>query len=128
VIAARRAVYGVPFSERGGGVSLHDKEQLMNVFGEPWTTRHARYFSDPDAGPEALLNDATEWLHYAHNNLQLLTELINERGAPDVRRLTVMLEGIAAFIEMGTRSATQAHLRMQWRQVRREAGRSTSAA
>ncbi len=100
----------------------------MNVFGEPWTTRHTRYFSDPGAGPEALLNDATEWLHYAHNNLQLLTELVNERGAPDARRLTVMLEGIAAFVEMGTRSATQAHLRMQWQMARSRAERSTSAA
>ena len=90
----------------------------MNVFGEPWTTRHTRYFSDPDAGPDVLLNDATEWLQYARNNLQMLTELINERGVPDVRRLTVMLEGIGAFMEMGTRCAAQAHLRMQWREVR----------
>jgi hypothetical protein len=126
VIAARRVVCGVPFSEREA--ALHDKEQRMNVFGEPWTTRHTRYFSDPDAGPEALLNDATEWLHYAHNNLQLLTELIHDRGALDERRLTTMLEGIAAFIEMGTRSATQAHLRMQWQQVRQEAERSASTA
>jgi hypothetical protein len=126
VIAARRAVCGVPFSE--GEAAQHDKEQRMNVFGEPWTTRHARYFSDPDAGPEALLNDATEWLHYAHTNLQLLTELIHDRGALNERRLTMMLEGIAAFIEMGTRSATQAHLRMQWRQVRQEAERLASTA
>ena len=89
----------------------------MNVFGEPWTTRHTNYFSDPDAGPEALLNDATEWLQYARGNLRTLTELVNERGVPDVQRLTVMLEGIGAFMEMGTRCAAQAHLRMQWRQV-----------
>ena len=92
----------------------------MNVFGEPWTTRHARYFSDPDAGPEALLNDATEWLQYARSNLHVLTELVNERGVPDVRRLTVMLDGIGAFMEMGTRCAAQAHLRMQMEQVRKK--------
>ena len=39
----------------------------MNDFGDPWITRHANYFSDPDAGPDALLNDATEWLRYTHN-------------------------------------------------------------
>jgi len=100
----------------------------MNVFGEPWTTRHTRYFSDPDAGPDALLNDATEWLQYAHSSLQVLTELVQERGSPDEQRLTTMLEGICAFIEMGTRSATQAHLRMQWQAARSEAERSTSAA
>ncbi|WNL45787.1 hypothetical protein RKE25_20625 [Dyella sp. BiH032] len=93
----------------------------MNAFGEPWTTRHTHYFSDPDAGPEALLNDATEWLQYAHSCVQVLTELVQERGSPDARRLTVMLEGIGAFIEMGTRSATQAHLRMQWQEIRRQA-------
>ena len=100
----------------------------MNVFGEPWTTRHTRYFSDPDAGPDALLNDATEWLQYAHSSLLVLTELVQERGSQDEQRLTTMLEGICAFIEMGTRSAAQAHLRMQWQAVRSEAERSTSVA
>ena len=95
----------------------------MNVFGEPWTTRHTRYFSDPDAGPEALLNDATEWLQYARSNLRMLTELINERGVPDVQRLTVMLDGIGAFMEMGARCAAQAHLRMQWQKVKQGAAR-----
>ena len=95
----------------------------MNVYGEPWTTRHTRYFSDPDASPEALLNDATEWLHYAHSCLQILTELINERGNPEPHRLTVMLDGIGAFMEMGTRCAAQAHLRMQLEQVRENAAR-----
>ncbi|MGO4701293.1 hypothetical protein [Dyella sp. 2RAB6] len=28
----------------------------MNSYGEPWITRHANYFSDPDASPDALLN------------------------------------------------------------------------
>lgn len=91
----------------------------MNAFGEPWTTRHVHYFSHPDAGPEALLNDATEWLQYARCSLQVLTELVNERGSPSPRRLTVMLEGIGAFMEMGTRCAAQAHLRMQMEQVRK---------
>lgn len=91
----------------------------MNVFGEAWMVRHATYFSDPEAGPEALLNDATEWLRYAHNSVQLLGELVQECGRVDMRRLAVMLDGIAAYIEMGTRCAAQAHLRMQCEQVRR---------
>lgn len=92
----------------------------MSVFGEPWTTRHTQYFSDPDAGPESLLNDASEWLQYAKSSVQILTELVHERGSPDPRRLTVMLEGIGAFIEMGSRCAVQAHLRMQWQEMRRQ--------
>ena len=35
---------------------------MNDVFGEAWVSRHANYYSDPDAGPDALLNDATEWL------------------------------------------------------------------
>ena len=99
----------------------------MNVFGEPWTTRHTTYFSDPNAGPEALLNDATEWLQYARSNLRMLTELVNERGVPDVQRLTVMLEGVGAFMEMGTRCAAQAHLRMQWGMVREKTRQAAAA-
>ena len=68
------------------------------------------------------MNDATEWLQYARSNLRMLTELVNERGVPDVQRLTVMLEGIGAFMEMGTRCAAQAHLRMQVEQMREKVG------
>ena len=91
----------------------------MNVmFGEPWIVRHATYFSDPEAGPDALLNDATEWLRYAYNAVHLLAELAHEHGTIDMHRLPVMLEGIGVFIDMGARCAAQAHLRMQWQQVR----------
>ena len=91
---------------------------MNNVYGEPWIIRHTNYFSDPSAGPDELLNDATEWLHYAYNSLKLLAELVDERGSIDIQRLPIMLEGIAAFVDMGSRCATQAHLRMQWQQVR----------
>ena len=92
----------------------------MDIYGEAWLTRHVEYFSDPEAGPDALLNDATEWLHYAHNAIRWLAELADEHGSVNTQRLPVMLESIAVFIDMGTRCATQAHLRMQWLQVRSE--------
>ena len=95
---------------------------MNNAFGEPWIIRHTNYYSDPGAGPDELLNDATEWLHYAYNSLKLLAELVDERGSIDVHRLPIMLEGIAAFVDMGTRCATQAHMRMQWQQVRAATG------
>ena len=98
---------------------------MNNAFGEPWIIRHTNYFSDPGAGPDELLNDATEWLHYAYNSLKLLAELVDERGSIDVHRLPIMLEGIAAFVDMGTRCATQAHMRMQWQQVRAAIDRPT---
>jgi hypothetical protein len=118
MVAARRAVRRRAVL---GTRAAHGKELLMDIFGEAWITRHVDYFSDPEAGPDALLNDATEWLHYAHNAIRLLAELGDEHGSVNTPRLRVMLESIAAFIEMGTRCATQAHLRMQWLQVRSEA-------
>ena len=92
----------------------------MSTFGEAWITRHTSYFSDPEAGPDELLNDATEWLQYAYCSLKLLAELVHERGSVDVERVPVMLEGIAAFVEMGVRCAGQAHLRMGLQQVMSE--------
>ena len=75
-----------------------------------------------------MLNDATEWLQYAYNAIKLLAELVDERGSVDAHRLPVMLEGIAAFIDMGTRCTAQAHMRMQWEEVRGEAERKAAAS
>ena len=90
----------------------------MNPSGEPWITRHTNYYADPEATTEALLNDATEWLQYAHNAIQLLAELLQERGDPDERKLPVMLDGIAALIEMGMRGVVLAHGKVQVEQER----------
>lgn len=91
---------------------------MNDVFGEAWVSRHANYYSDPDAGPDALLNDATEWLQYAHSAIHLVAELVDERGGLKGRHLPIVLGGIAAFIEMGASCAAQGHLRMQWEEVR----------
>jgi len=101
---------------------------MNNVFGEPWIIRHTSYFSDPRAEPDELLNDATEWLQYAYNSLKLLAELVDERDSVDAHRLPIMLEGIASFVEMGSRCATQAHLRMQWQKVREESARPAASS
>jgi len=95
---------------------------MDTVFGEPWIVRHAIYYTDPEAGPDALLNDATEWLQYACSSVRLLAELVREGGEVDADRLPVMLEGIGVFIDMGMRCAVQAHLRMQWGDVQRDTG------
>jgi hypothetical protein len=109
---------GVPFSERVRHIA---KELLMNsVLGEAWIVRHAAYYSDPEAGPDALLNDATEWLQYAYCSIQVLAELVRERGNVDARQVPVVLEGVGVFIDMGMRCAAQAHLRMQWEEVQEE--------
>ena len=99
-----------------------------HVLGEPWIIRHTHYFSDPEAGPDELLNDATEWLQYAYNAVKLLAELVHERGEVDAHRLPIILEGVAAFVEMGTRCAVQAQMRMQWAEVKDEVEQRTAAS
>ena len=101
---------------------------MNNAFGEPWIIRHTSYFSDPRAEPDDLLNDATEWLQYAYHSLKLLAELVDERGSIDAHRLPIMLEGIAAFVEMGSRCATQGHMGMQWQKMRGMADLSEAAS
>ena len=93
---------------------------MNDVFGEPWMVRHTAYYSDPDAGPDALLNDATEWLQYAYNAIRVLAGMVREGGEVDAEHLPVMLEGIATFIDMGTRCAMLAHGRVQWLQLQHE--------
>lgn len=68
-------------------------------------------------GPTALPRPPIPWPQYAYNAVKMLAELVHERGSVDAQRLPVTLEGIAAFIEMGIRCATQAHLRMHWQQA-----------
>ena len=92
----------------------------MDIYGEPWIVRNAVYYSDPEAGPDALLNDATEWLQYAYHSIRVLADLVQEDRDIDTKRLPVMLEGIGVFIDMGARCAAQAHLRMQWLEVQEE--------
>ena len=100
----------------------------MDMFGEPWIVRNAVYYSDPEAGPDALLNDATEWLQYAYHSIRVLADLVQEDRDIDTKRLPVMLEGIGVFIDMGARCAAQAHLRIQWLEVERDAACATTDA
>jgi len=84
-----------------------------HVFGEPWIIRHTNYFSDPGAGPDELLNDATEWLQYAYNAVKVLAELVHERGSVDVHRLPIMLEphGASGFRYLCARKNSRRNLR-----------------
>jgi len=50
--------------------------------------------------------------------IQLLAELLYERGSPDERKLPIMLDGIATLIEMGTRCVVLTHERVQVEQER----------
>src|ERR1051325_4119044 len=105
MVAARRAVRRRAVLGAGCGVLV--RSCFMSELGEAWITRHTNYFSDPNAGADELLNDATEWLHHAHCTLKLITELADEWRSVDVQRLAIVLQGLAGVVEMGMRCAAQ---------------------
>ncbi|MET0450685.1 MAG: hypothetical protein ABW137_02505 [Mycobacterium sp.] len=72
---------------------------------------------EPDARPDTLLNDATEWLQYARGLTDLLIESMEDSELPDRRKMMLALGAIATLTTMGTECVAQAHAKMQWDRV-----------
>lgn len=62
----------------------------------------------------ALLNEATELLHYASSLNDLFGELIHEPGIIDSQRLSSGLGAIKALTRMSQRCLREAHEHMTW--------------
>ena len=72
---------------------------------------------DEEAGVNALLNDAMEFLQYARGLTGLLVETLQDDDVLDRRRLLLALGAIDAFTVMGVQCASRAHLKMEWDRV-----------
>lgn len=72
---------------------------------------------EPDARPDTLLNDATEWLQYARGVADLLIESMEASELPDRRRMMLALGAMATLTTMGMQCVSQAHAKMQWDRV-----------
>ena len=72
---------------------------------------------DTEANADTLLNDATEWLHYAQGLTDLLVESMEEAELPNRRRMTLALGAIGTLLNMGVQCAAQAHAKMQWDKI-----------
>ncbi|SFS11805.1 hypothetical protein SAMN05216570_2569 [Dyella sp. OK004] len=100
---------------------------MHKVLGERWMLHHAGYYADPQATPAELLNDATEWMAYARGIVDLLSELVFEADAVNVRRLSLAMDGVSVLMDMSARSVAQAH--GHWLEhARRETGAATATA
>jgi hypothetical protein len=74
----------------------------------------ARYYADPDATANELLNNAAELLQYARGLTELLAEFVHESDTIDCRRMALSLDAIAALTQMGAHCAAEAHARLSW--------------
>lgn len=72
---------------------------------------------DPEAGVNALLNDANEFLQYARGVTGLLVETLQDDETLDRRRLLLTLGAIDALVLMGVQCASRAHIKMEWDRV-----------
>jgi hypothetical protein len=67
-----------------------------------------------EAGVNALLNDATEFLQYARGITGLLVEALQDDEDFDKPRIRLALGAINALVVMGVQCASRAHLKMEW--------------
>jgi hypothetical protein len=89
-------------------------EMTMERYG---TVGDGSFCLDPEAGVNALLNDATELLQYARGITELLLESLEEDEIPERQRTLLALGGVGALITMGVQCAAQAHAKMEWDKV-----------
>ncbi|PTR28422.1 hypothetical protein C8J98_1082 [Luteibacter sp. OK325] len=80
---------------------------------------------DSEATAHDLLNEATEWLQYAHGLTELLAELVHESDTVDCGRMALGLEAISALTRMGLQCTAHAHARTSWEKRHRGVSRDS---
>jgi len=81
------------------------------------TLGEGRFCLDAEAGVNASLNDASEFLQYARGVTGLLVETLQDDEILDRRRLLLTLGAIDALVLMGVQCASRAHIKMEWDRV-----------
>lgn len=76
------------------------------------------YHASPDVPAHDLLNEATEWMHYAKCVTSLLSDLTHEADAIDCAKLSLGLDGISALMHMALQCTAQAHASLIREQAR----------
>jgi hypothetical protein len=80
---------------------------------EAWITLNASYHIGPLCHPDKLLDDASLLLDGARGITQSLSELLSQDVDINPDDLAHALWGVATLIQMGQRSAQEAHGRLQ---------------
>jgi hypothetical protein len=81
------------------------------------TLGEGSFMLDPEAGVNALFNDATEWLQYARGVTDLLIESLEEAELPDRRRMMLALGAIATLTAMGLQCVARGQAKMEWDRI-----------
>jgi hypothetical protein len=78
-----------------------------------WISLNASYYVDPTCHPDKLLDDANLFLDGAHGIIQSLSEALGQDADIDPGDLANALWGAAMLMQMGQRSAQEAHERIR---------------
>ena len=78
-----------------------------------WISLNVSYYVGPVCDPGKLLDDANLLLDGAHGIIQSLSELLGQDADVDSDHLANALWGAATLVQMGQRSAQEAHGRLQ---------------
>jgi hypothetical protein len=78
-----------------------------------WITLNTSYYIGPLCDPSTLLDDASLLLDGAHGITQSLADLLSHDASADPDCLVNALWAAAMLIQMGQRSADEAHARIQ---------------
>jgi hypothetical protein len=82
-----------------------------------WITLNASYYIGPLCDPDKLLEDANLLLDGAHGITQSLADLLSQDASVGPDALVNALWAASMLIQMGQRSADEAHMRI--RKIRR---------
>jgi hypothetical protein len=77
-----------------------------------WITLNASYYFGPLCDPSKLLDDANLFLDGAHGIIRSLSDSLSQDGDIDSDDLANALWGAAILVQMGQRSAQEAHQRL----------------
>jgi thioredoxin-like negative regulator of GroEL len=83
---------------------------------EAWITLNASYEIRPLSDAGQLMDDASMWLEGAHGVTRSLSELLNRDVDANPDDLAHALWAASMLIQMGQRSAQEAHERLQKKQ------------
>jgi hypothetical protein len=85
------------------------KEQALSA----WISLNVSYYVDPACQPDKLLDDANLLLDGAHGIIQSLFDSLSQDADIDSDDLANALWGAAKLLQMGQRSAQEAHERLR---------------
>jgi hypothetical protein len=91
------------------GEEMMMKEQAPDA----WISLNATYYVEPACHPDKLLDDTNLFLDGAHGIIQSLFDSLSQDADIDSGDLANALWGAAKLLQMGQRSAQQAHERIR---------------